>query len=375
MGVALLAVMHINFQVLEDAFPTHSTHLTNQGLDVVHLNDSITLDKHVLDVGHLNGTRRPSSAEQFWLSSLKCGVFSALEDGTVAGCDPKSRFPCCGSGGWCGGTVNHCECKDCLDYRTPSAVLSRVGRKAKQGYVPGSDGTYAQNYQDTWLIKLARKSGWPMTAEEGRGFFLDLGAFHGVFCSNSALLERTLGWEGICVEPLPRGFDNRTCTVVARPLSDQANELVRFVGIGQEKHIGTSAEDGVDVKTITISDLINCINGTVTQDSDCSGIAGRRHVPNFIHFVSLDIEGMEPRLLRTFPWKDVKVGVWIMEINAPGRSKKDQNDARQILLSHGYTMAPVENLGVDEYYVLPEFWHESLKNKPSRVHPAGSEGC
>ena len=40
-------------------------------------------------------------------------------------------------------------------------------------YNPGQDGTYAQNYQDTWFEKVARHNGWLSRP----GYYLDLGAF------------------------------------------------------------------------------------------------------------------------------------------------------------------------------------------------------
>ena len=51
-------------------------------------------------------------------------------------------------------------------------------------YNPGSDGTYAQNYQDLWVAKLAKLNGWVDKANPP--FFLDLGAFKGLECSNTA---------------------------------------------------------------------------------------------------------------------------------------------------------------------------------------------
>jgi len=319
------------------------------------------------------GMTRPVG--QFWLTSYKCGEYAALPDGTVAGCDPNGEHPCCGAGGWCGGTPAHCGCETCVITAKKNNVERRARLKAKQAHIPGSDGTYSQNYQDVWFVRLAQRNGWPLRAEDGRGFFLDLGAFHGVFCSNSALLERKYNWEGICVEPLPKGFEQRSCTLAARALSDQSDQVVKIVGLGQEKKIGSANGPGEEVMTISIKQLLNCVNGTASQNENCDRISGRRRVPNFIHFASLDIEGMEPRLLRTFPWDTVKVAVWVMEINAPGRSRQEQDEARNILTSRGYMKAPVQNPGVDEYWVLPEFWDDSLKDKQMRVHPAGSEGC
>ena len=60
------------------------------------------------------------------------------------------------------------------------------------GHRMGSDLTYSQNFQDTWVVRLAALNGWVGQP----GFFLDLGAFNGVYCSNSKLLEDILGWDG-----------------------------------------------------------------------------------------------------------------------------------------------------------------------------------
>ena len=75
-------------------------------------------------------------------------------------------------------------------------------------YRPGEDGTYSQNYQDVWFLELARYNGWDT---DKNGFFLDIGAYSGVWCSNSKLLEQELGWNGACVEPFPTDFEGIYC--------------------------------------------------------------------------------------------------------------------------------------------------------------------
>jgi hypothetical protein len=61
-------------------------------------------------------------------------------------------------------------------------------------HVPGSDGTYAQNYQDWWVERVARHNHWDASG----GYFLDIGAHSGLWCSNTKLLEERLGWNGVC---------------------------------------------------------------------------------------------------------------------------------------------------------------------------------
>merc|ERR1719321_1298281 len=79
--------------------------------------------------------------------------------------------------------------------QTHAPLRHRTQAQTPQMWTPGQDGTYAQNYQDTWVLALAKYNHWPGwgSNSSGQGFFLDLGAFNGFYCSNTALLETKLG--------------------------------------------------------------------------------------------------------------------------------------------------------------------------------------
>ena len=145
----------------------------------------------------------------------------------------------------------------------------------------------------------------------------------------------------------------------------------------QTKHVGHRAGDEgarrSTVRTITAGELLACVNGT---EGDCRGVRGHVRVPPFIHFVSVDLEGAELSVLRTWPWSTVEVGVFIVEQTADSSRPGDtRRQVRRLLRDHGYLKAPVENPGVDEYYVKPRFWEAKLAQKEWRVHPPGSKGC
>lgn len=239
-------------------------------------------------------------------------------------------------------------------------------------YVPGSDGTYSQNYQDVWISSVAQYNGWTTTG----GFFLDLGAFHGVKCSNSALVEKALGWAGVCVEPrpLPDAFAGRSCSLVQRPLSDTSNKAVSIAGSAgsQAQHIvdqvAADQSPAAVMMTLSVSDLLTCLNSTF-ESSICAGIPRGLHVPSFINFISLDVEGQDAKVLSTFPFDRIEVGAWVVEVN------DGKNPVSPILTQHGYILAPVENAGVDQYFIQPRFWNPALAKKMLRVHPPGSEDC
>ena len=53
---------------------------------------------------------------------------------------------------------------------------------------------------------------------------------------------------------------------------------------------------------------------------------------------------------------------------------------RTLLEARGYPLRRVENNGVDDYFVDPEYWPkgsagEAMLEKAWREHPAGSHGC
>ena len=57
---------------------------------------------------------------------------------------------------------------------------------------------FSQNGED-WYI-------WTILGRPQRGFIVEVGAFDGIYLSNSYALEQ-MGWRALCVEPHPRFFD------------------------------------------------------------------------------------------------------------------------------------------------------------------------
>ncbi|XP_050728616.1 neuropilin-2-like isoform X2 [Eriocheir sinensis] len=54
-----------------------------------------------------------------WRADGRCGVNFPLGNGwdQPAECDPASDRPCCSDYGYCGNSLSHCGCPDCIDYR------------------------------------------------------------------------------------------------------------------------------------------------------------------------------------------------------------------------------------------------------------------
>jgi hypothetical protein len=66
---------------------------------------------------------------------------------------------------------------------------------------------HSQIGQDQWVHSVL--------GDKRYGFFVELGACDGISLSNTLFFERSLNWNGICIEPEQSMFDqlvrNRTC--------------------------------------------------------------------------------------------------------------------------------------------------------------------
>ena len=60
-----------------------------------------------------------------------------LPDGTLAQCnpdgprDPQQAGPCCSEHGYCGGSPAHCDCTNCIDYRTGKSYFQKCPQNTK----------------------------------------------------------------------------------------------------------------------------------------------------------------------------------------------------------------------------------------------------
>jgi FkbM family methyltransferase len=166
------------------------------------------------------------------------------------------------------------------------------------------------------------------------GYFVDIGANNGVLISNTFLLEKTYNWRGICVEPIPDVYsqlvNNRSDSICCQAaVYSESNKDVDFdiamvssmlSGISSmiDHHIEKVANNKktISVKTISLNDLLD-IN----------------KAPSFIEYLSVDTEGSEYEILKTFDFTKYTFGVIDVEHNwvEPKRTQ-----IRNLLLSNGY---------------------------------------
>ncbi len=232
---------------------------------------------------------------------------------------------------------------------------------------------YSQNGEDFLL--------WNLFNQRPNGFYIDIGAFDGIYLSNSCFFDRQ-GWDGVCVEAHPRYFElchtnrprahclHRACTgsTSQETVIFHAEELGLFSGILTEpekavesryarRNMKFSGYQTTEVGTVSLNEIVDQFTSP--------GAA--------IDFISIDTEGTEIEILKDFDFSKRAVQVFIVEAN-------DDSSARgliQLMQSKGYTLARI--LQRNLFFAKSPETINFLKFKPVRckiadaIHPMGDQ--
>lgn len=185
------------------------------------------------------------------------------------------------------------------------------------------------------------------------GFFLDSGAADGLRSSNTWILESEFGWNGICVEPNDTFFaalrTNRRCHVVNCCLYDRDGP-VEFLEDANLLGGIFDAYDAAVLKYITdhrraAYDRSGNIRTVLKPARTVRSVLEECNAPAVIDYWSLDTEGSELAILKSFPFDEYSFRVLTVEHNhSPVREA-----IREFLEPRGYRR--IRQLGVDDCYL------------------------
>lgn len=198
------------------------------------------------------------------------------------------------------------------------------------------------------------------------GFFLDSGASNGRKGSNTWLLESQYGWQGVCIEPNADTFQqlkaHRQCICLDCCLHDRDGRVDFLEAAGvyggiidqydphhlafTRRVLGDRWPDGAPAPTV--SRRARTIR-SVLRDAAA---------PPTIDYWSLDTEGSELTLLKSFPFDEYRLRVLTVEHNnGPIRGQ-----IHRFMVERGYVR--VRDLGIDDGYVLADDLHDGLHDDP-----------
>lgn len=203
--------------------------------------------------------------------------------------------------------------------------------------------SYAQNFEDVML--------WRALKHVSAGFYVDIGAWSpNVDSVTRAFYDA--GWHGINVEPNPEFFD----------------QLVRDRGRDINLKVAVSDHEG----TLTINFVSNPGLSTANDDFAAKhakeGLTVRRedvelttlaaiwqkHIPSDqeVHFLKIDVEGLEEAVVRGNDWKKYRPWVLVLEATLPMSQVESFENWETLLLDNQYVFAYAD--GLNRYYVAHE---------------------
>lgn len=197
------------------------------------------------------------------------------------------------------------------------------------------DGYRSQIGQDKWVAEIV----FPGKRE---GFFVDIGAYDGVTISNTYVLEKRLGWRGICIEAGPAYRElrnNRSCTCENTCLAAAPGSVKFSLSNWNSGITGFLDNHGR--------------GGTVEKEMQTETLASvlkRNRAPSVIDYCSLDTEGSEFEILRSFPFEDYVIRSMTIEHN---NAAAVQLPLRGLLSSRGYRL--FMQVGIEDWWL-----HESM---------------
>tara|TARA_B100000900_G_C20592180_1_gene722024 strand:+ start:465 stop:1250 length:786 start_codon:yes stop_codon:yes gene_type:complete len=221
-----------------------------------------------------------------------------------------------------------------------NGILKWADPQDLQSLVSSLELTRSQFLQDVFVLAALRC--------RRNGFFVEFGATDGITGSNSHMLEKEFGWQGILCEPSHQFHEalrsSRSAQIDVRCVSGISGQIVNFTevkGTGLSSMEATKSSDHsvfssykknyYPVDTVSLTDLLR-----------------EKGAPKIIDYLSIDVEGAEYEILRAHDWKAFKFLVITVEHNYESR----RQDIYDLLTSNGYKRVLSEISLVDDWYVF-----------------------
>ena len=214
----------------------------------------------------------------------------------------------------------------------------------------------SQILQDLFALYVMR--------EKRGGYFIDFGATNGLSLSNSYVLEKRYGWNGIVAEPARcwhAGLTaNRTCARDFRCVWSESGQTLAF------NETTTPEYSTIDAFTNADWNAPGRVNGNIypVETVSLNDLASTHGAPAEIDYLSLDTEGSELAILKAFDFTRTRVKIITVEHNFTEPARRE---IYTLLLSNGFVRVFEPFSGWDDWYV-----HSTvLAQSPLANYPTG----
>lgn len=201
--------------------------------------------------------------------------------------------------------------------------------------------SYAQNFEDVML--------WRALKHVENGFYIDVGANDPTLYSvTRAFYERA--WHGINIEPVAQFFiqlaDERPRDINLQLAAGEAEGNLRFFDIPDSglATLDANLAEGHRQSGWTVNE----IEVPVLPLAEIC----KRHVTGEIHFLKIDVEGAEKRVLSGMDFRKWRPWIVVVEATIPMSQQTAYKEWESILTDSSYSFAYFD--GLNRYYIAVE---------------------
>jgi FkbM family methyltransferase len=202
--------------------------------------------------------------------------------------------------------------------------------------------SYAQNFEDVML--------WRALKHVDQGFYVDVGANDPDIDSvTKAFYEQ--GWRGINIEPIPQWFE--------RLQKERPRDINLQLAAGREPGEITLYEipdTGLSTAERAFVERHKAERGYQSHEQKVpvetlTNLCERYHTAP-IHFLKIDVEGMEKAVLEGLDFQKIRPWIILVESTLPNSQEECHADWEPLLLDAGYQYAYFD--GLNRFYVANE---------------------
>lgn len=158
------------------------------------------------------------------------------------------------------------------------------------------------------------------SGRKGSGYFIEVGTGNGELLSNTFMLEKRFGWQGILFEPDRRFHESigrlRTAKLDERPVYSCDDKVLQFIENSRSGELSTLSEFRRDDGRVRFGAMREVKTTTLNTALAYHG------APMEIDYISIDTEGSELEVLQGLDFSKYNVGFLTIEHNfVPGKKE------------------------------------------------------
>lgn len=193
--------------------------------------------------------------------------------------------------------------------------------------------------QDKWVHNKLNKR---------NGFFIEIGAYDGVYHNNTLTLEKDFGWDGLLIEAIPKFATlaslNRKAKVLNYAVGPNCRRREFFI---KSQFTGIKEFMPLDMRATHV--IFNNRLETL-QTIDLDTVLRPEIIPSIVDYLSIDTEGAEYPILETF-FKTTTLEFRLLTIEI-GNEQRDLDKLITLLEPRGYYLDQIK--AWDAFFINPK---------------------